>query len=79
MWAVTSYNKIGEGELSVFEGRGLDPREVYQTMHVLKPKVPGEGEMPFSLGRVEIKWVGSMGEKGSIITGVMKRKPVSQD
>jgi hypothetical protein len=78
-WTVQSCNEIGEEELSVFDGRVLEPREIYQMMHVVKPRIHGEGEMPFSLGRVEINWIGSMGEKGSIITGVMKRKPVSQE
>jgi hypothetical protein len=65
-----------EGELSVFMGRGLDPKGVYQVMFILNPKSGVEGEMPFHLGRLEIEWVGSMGEKGSIITGMMKRRPL---
>jgi len=81
-WDVRSCNEVDEDgdELSVYAGRGIGPREVFQSMHVLVPKrgVPGavEGEMPFALGRVEVCWVGSMGEKGSLITGVMKRRPV---
>jgi hypothetical protein len=79
-WTATSCNAFTDNEeLTLFNGRLLDPREVVQTMHVLAPKTLADGEMPFTLGRVEINWVGSMGEKGSTITGVMKRKPVSQD
>lgn len=79
-WDVKSSNEVHkEEELSVFDGRLLGPREVYQTMHVLSPKIAGEGEMPFTLGRVEINWIGSMGEKASTITGVMKRKLTSHD
>ena len=81
-WDVRSCNEVVEGEeLDVFAGRGIGPREIFQSMHVLVPRkgsVPGavDGEMPFALGRVEVCWVGSMGEKGSLITGLMKRRPV---
>jgi len=80
-WDVNSSNEVSKDvELSVFDGRLLGPREVYQTMHVLSPKIAaGEGEMPFTLGRVEINWIGSMGEKASTITGVMKRKLTSHE
>jgi Protein of unknown function (DUF974) len=75
-WATRECNGT---DLDVFCGRGVGPREVVQTMFVLVPKTDGEGEMGYSLGRVEIDWVGGMGERGSIITGMMKRKIVSQD
>jgi Protein of unknown function (DUF974) len=77
-WDAISCNELQPGdELGVFQGRLLDSKEVYQCMHVLVPKRGNvEGEMPFALGRAEIDWVGSMGEKGSSITGVMKRRPV---
>lgn len=66
----------GHGELGVFLGRGLEPKAIYQVMFILTPKMGVEGEMPFHLGRLEIEWVGSMGEKGSLITGMMKRRPL---
>ena len=80
-WDVRSCNEVVETEeLGVFGERGIGPREIFQTMHVLVPRkgAPGaaEGEMQFTLGRVEVCWVGSMGEKGSLITGIMKRRPV---
>ena len=67
--------KEREGELGVFGEGWIEPRGVVQSLFVLSPKVGVEGEMPFALGRVEIGWVGAMGEKGSSITGLMKRRP----
>jgi Protein of unknown function (DUF974) len=76
-WEVQSCNQIVENEeLGIFAERILEPKEVYQTMHILEPRKGIEGEMPFALGRVEIDWVGSMGEQGTSITGLMKRRPV---
>jgi hypothetical protein len=76
-WDVQSCNElVGDKELGVFGERLLAPREVFQTMHVLVPKEGHEGEMPFALGKVEIEWVGSMGERGSSVTGLMKRRIV---
>ena len=72
----TAENPGDGGELGVFMGRGLEPKAIYQVMFVLTPKKGVEGEMPFHLGRLEIEWVGSMGEKGSLITGMMKRRPL---
>lgn len=72
----TGVPEVQEGELGVFMGRGLEPKGIYQVMFVLTPKMGVEGEMPFHLGRLEIEWVGSMGEKGSLITGIMKRRPL---
>ena len=74
-WDVKSCNEVVEGEeLGVFGGRVLEPGAIFQTMHILVPRKETEGEMPFALGRLEIGWVGSMGEKGSLITGLMKRR-----
>jgi hypothetical protein len=76
-WDVKSCNEIDKNhELGVFESGVLEVRGVYQTMHVLVPVKDGDGEMPFALGRLEIDWVGGMGERGSSITGLMKRRPV---
>jgi len=65
-----------DGGVGVFMDRGLEAKSVYQVMFILFPKGGVEGEMPFHLGRLEIDWVGSMGEKGSLITGMMKRRPL---
>ena len=75
-WDVKSCNELVQGEeLGIFQGRELLPREVFQTMFILAPrKGAGEGEMPFALGRLEIDWVSCMGERGSLITGVFKRR-----
>ena len=74
-WDVKSCNELMEGEeLGVFGGRVLEPKAVFQTMHILVPRKGAEGEMPFALGRLEIEWVGSMGERGNSITGLMKRR-----
>jgi len=54
-----------DGGVGVFMDRGLEAKSVYQVMFILFPKGGVEGEMPFHLGRLEIDWVGSMGEKGS--------------
>jgi len=85
-WDVVSCNRIEsntlegtegrqDGELGVFGEGWIEPRGVVQSLFVLSPKVGVEGEMPFALGRVEIGWAGAMGEKGSSITGLMKRRP----
>ena len=76
-WDVQSCNElVKDEELGIFGERLLAPRDVFQTMHVLVPKKGFEGEMPFALGKVEIEWVGSMGERGSSVTGLMKRRLV---
>lgn len=69
-------DRDADGEVGVFMDRGLEAKSVYQVMFILFPKGGVEGEMPFHLGRLEIDWVGSMGEKGSLITGMMKRRPL---
>jgi Protein of unknown function (DUF974) len=76
-WDVKSCNElVADHELGVFGDGVLEPRGVYQTMHVLVPSGRADGEMPFTLGRLEIDWIGGMGERGSSITGLMKRRPV---
>ena len=69
-------DRDADGGVGVFMDRGLEAKSVYQVMFLLFPKGGVEGEMPFHLGRLEIDWVGSMGEKGSLITGMMKRRPL---
>jgi hypothetical protein len=77
VWEVKTCNEIEEGDgLGVFGERLLEPKAILQTMHILVPSKGIEGEMPFALGKLEIDWVGSMGEKGSLITGLMKRRPI---
>jgi hypothetical protein len=74
-WEVKSCNELVEGqELGIFGERAMLPREICQTMHVLVPKKGVQGEMPFALGKVEIEWAGSMGERGSLITGLYNRR-----
>lgn len=75
-WDVKSCNELIPGEeLGIFGERELLPREIFQTMFILAPKIgAGEGEMPFALGRLEIDWMSCMGERGSLITGVFKRR-----
>ena len=76
VWDVQSCNEIVEDEeLGVFARRMMEPKEVYQCLYVLAPKQGVEGEMPFTLGRVEIGWLGSLGERGTLVSGVMKRRP----
>lgn len=76
-WNVKSCNELVEGQdLGIFEERAILPRETFQTMHILVPKKGVQGEMPFALGRVEIEWVGNMGERGSLITGLYNRRPI---
>lgn len=78
VWDIKSCNEITKSEeLGIFKGRELLPRETFQSMFILVPKKGVEGEMPFALGRVEIDWMGSMGEKGNLITGVFKRRIVN--
>jgi hypothetical protein len=77
-WDVKSCNELVKGEdLGIFRERELLPREFFQTMFILTPKKGVEGEMPFALGRLEIDWMGSMGERGNLITGVFKRRIVN--
>jgi hypothetical protein len=75
-WDVKSCNEVDERELGIFGGEVLELGGVYQTMHVLVPSKRVDGEMPFTLGRLEIDWTSGMGERGSSITGLMKRRPV---
>jgi hypothetical protein len=78
-WDVKSCNEVvADEELGVFGDGILEPRGVYQTMHVLvaAPAAGVDGEIPYTLGRLEIGWLGGMGERGSSITGLMKRRPV---
>jgi Protein of unknown function (DUF974) len=76
-WDAKSCNELVEGqELGIFGERAMLPREIFQTMHMLLPKKGVQGEMPFALGRVEIEWVGNMGERGSLTTGLHNRRPI---
>jgi hypothetical protein len=75
VWVAKSYNEFEEGE-SVWAERILLPCEVVQVSFLLVPRVRGEGEMPFALGRVEVEWFGQMGEKGSLVSQVFNRRPM---
>jgi Protein of unknown function (DUF974) len=73
-WDVKSLNEEGEDGESVWHGREILPREVVQVAFMLTPR--GTGESPFALGRVEVGWVGGMGEGGSLVSQVFNRRPV---
>jgi Protein of unknown function (DUF974) len=73
-WDVKSLNDEEEGGREVWEGREVLPREVLQVAFLLTPR--GVGESPFALGRVEVAWVGGMGEGGSLVSQVFNRRPV---
>lgn len=75
VWEVKSCNEFEDGK-NVWEGRELLPREVVQVSFLLVPRFKGEGEMPFALGRMEIEWVGGMGEKGSLVSQPFNRRPM---
>ena len=76
VWEAKSCNEFEEGGAPVWAGRELLSREVVQVSFLLVPKLRGEGEMPFALGRVEVQWVGGMGEKGSLVSQVFNRRPI---
>jgi hypothetical protein len=71
-WDVKSLND--EEGREVWEGREVLPREVVQVAFLLTPR--GTGESPFALGRVEVWWVGGMGEAGSLVSQVFNRRPM---